>query len=369
MDILHYSIHIWTVQTQQQTQQQQRNNNNNNNMPTFVTTPRRRQKRNVDSSAFSFGSNSILLRRYSSSRRIKDTTLIVDPQNFVGIYSPWAFIWGSLFLLVPICYLYIFLVVVRELFPQHLLQAGEAYFPILHQWTLASTISNIIAQQRASVWMQHATSMLSHDSSSSSSSSTATTTSTTAMDDSSLSSTNDSLMTHHPRQSIWLWIEVWCYLEAVFFILLKIQIRWLQCKDPLEASLSAAPLMELTEREKLWECMMKSVIDNPVTYLSGWFFDKDVSEISLYDVHDFCAWSMFEGRHQEHLTAAEVEQLEKFVEELRVRISLQMYGAVDEEEEDDNDDDDNEEGGEERNSPRSEYMFGLPRPKKCEWCL
>jgi hypothetical protein len=41
---------------------------------------------------------------------------------------------------------------------------------------------------------------------------------------------------------------------------------------------------------------------------------------------------MFEGRNLEHLTLEELEQLDDFVDEIEWRISLQMYGEVEEDE-------------------------------------
>jgi hypothetical protein len=109
---------------------------------------------------------------------------------------------------------------------------------------------------------------------------------------------------------------------------MKLKIKWLQMKDPLEASLSAAPLLELDERRVLWRRMMECEMDDPVGFITGWFFDCDIESITKYDVRDFCAWSMFEGRHQEHLTTSELRQLEEFVEEAEYRISLQLYGEA-----------------------------------------
>jgi hypothetical protein len=59
---------------------------------------------------------------------------------------------------------------------------------------------------------------------------------------------------------------------------------------------------------------------------------------------------MFETRHQEHLTTAELRQLESFVEDLEYRISLQLYGEKSEPEaasESAGAEDDDEVGGEE----------------------
>ena len=71
---------------------------------------------------------------------------------------------------------------------------------------------------------------------------------------------------------------------------------------------------------------MTDTEDSFAEFLSGWFFDVPVDTISRYDVRDFLAWSMFEGRHQEHLTIWEVKQLESFCYELEYFISLELYG-------------------------------------------
>lgn len=209
--------------------------------------------------------------------------------GFVGIYSAWAVLWGLLFLTVPLSYVYIALVLLREIcrsYPSLLLEASppNSYVP--------SRILNSLVY-----YMQYRS---------------------------------------------WRPAEVWCWLEGAFYILVKIKIKWLQHKDPLEASLSAAPLLELDERATLWRRMIDADVgSDPVGFLTGWFFDScPIEEITKYDVRDFCAWSMFEGRHQEHLTNDELRQLEAFVDEAEHRIGLQLYGAADTS--DDNDDDDEE---------------------------
>jgi hypothetical protein len=224
----------------------------------------------------------LLLSRYFSRRKehsMKEHMLLLNPgagEKFVGIYSPVAVFWGIVFLTIPAAYMYIALVVLRELcrtFPQTVFVSIQRYTP----W-LAYTVTALNQVSR--------------------------------------------------------WVEIWCCLEAVFFIGLKLHIKWLQTRDPLEASLSAAPMMELLERSVLWDRMMECEAADPVSFLRGWFFDQPLENISKYDVRDFIAWSMFEGRHQEHLTEAELRQLERFVEEVEHRFSLCIYG----EEVDDDDD-------------------------------
>eukprot|EP00548_Thalassiothrix_antarctica_P003132 CAMPEP_0194154260 /NCGR_PEP_ID=MMETSP0152-20130528/59921_1 /TAXON_ID=1049557 /ORGANISM="Thalassiothrix antarctica, Strain L6-D1" /LENGTH=648 /DNA_ID=CAMNT_0038860217 /DNA_START=414 /DNA_END=2360 /DNA_ORIENTATION=+ len=105
---------------------------------------------------------------------------------------------------------------------------------------------------------------------------------------------------------------------------MKLRIQWLQTIDPLEASLSAAPMMDSPERARNWSMMFEA--ENPIKIISGWFFDMPIEEISRYDVRDWVCWSMFEGRNQEHLTGKELDQLESFVELLEEKISFELYG-------------------------------------------
>jgi hypothetical protein len=213
------------------------------------------------------------LARYFSRRKNQGglRSLLINPrpdQTFVGIYSPVAALWGVIFLVIPAAYLYISLVLLRELcriFPETVFGTIQHFAP----W-LASTVM---------------------------------------------------ALNHVSR-----WVEVWCCLEGIFYILLKCFIRHLQTRDPLEASLSAAPMMDLMSRDVLWDRMMDCEQADPVSFITGWFFDQALDDITKYDVRDFIAWSMYEGRHQEHLTEPELRQLERFLEELEHRISLHLYG-------------------------------------------
>lgn len=229
----------------------------------------------------------LLLTRYFSRRNehsVKEHLLLLNPgagEKFVGIYSPVAVFWGFIFLIVPAAYLYIAMVLLRELcrtFPE------TVFLPIQHY----------------TPWLAHTV---------------------TAMN------------------QVSRWVEIWCSLEALFYVGLKLHIKWLQTRDPLEASLSAAPMMELADRLILWDRMMDCEAADPISFLRGWFFDQPLENISKYDVRDFIAWSMFEGRHQEHLTEAELRQLERFVEEVEYRFSLHLYGErLDEDDELDGED-------------------------------
>jgi hypothetical protein len=127
-------------------------------------------------------------------------------------------------------------------------------------------------------------------------------------------------------------MDVWCVIEAGFFVVCKLKIRYLQGKDPLEASLSAAPMMDPEDRKLLWDRIMDTEKEDPVKFITGWFFDQRIEDISRYDVIDFICWSMFDSRNQEHLTTEELHDLECFLEDIEYRISLQLHGAIDENE-------------------------------------
>jgi hypothetical protein len=124
-------------------------------------------------------------------------------------------------------------------------------------------------------------------------------------------------------------VDVWCVIEALFFIFCKLKIRYLQAKDPLEASLSAAPMLDSDERKALWDHMMSA--DPDLSWITDWFLDHpSIESISRYDIFDFICWAMFDGRNQEHLTSQEVQDLEAFIEDFEYRISLSLYGVEDE---------------------------------------
>jgi hypothetical protein len=148
-------------------------------------------------------------------------------------------------------------------------------------------------------------------------------------------------------------MEIWCVIEALFYISLQLHIQWLQKKDPLEASLSAAPMLESSERRLLWDRMMDCEQDDPVSFIQGWFFDSPISNIGRYDILDFWCWCLFDGRNQEHLTLQEVIELEYYVDDFEYRISLHLYGSVTED--DYNDDNVNDENNNEQNNKNAPY--------------
>lgn len=195
--------------------------------------------------------------------------------NHLGFRSPWAFFWYFFFLIAPLAYIYIALMLLRDLceyFPETIQQPLEVYVPFLARLTRV-------------------------------------------------------MKSYYGCRLV----DIWCIIEAVFFVLCKLKFRYLQAKDTLEASLSAAPMLDPEERKALWERMM--AVESEPSWLEEWFLDKpSIDSISLYDMVDFICWALFDGRNQEHLTTDELNDLEGFVEDLEYRISLQLYGAMEEEE-------------------------------------
>jgi pimeloyl-ACP methyl ester carboxylesterase len=192
--------------------------------------------------------------------------MYTDEKNFVGWYSPWFFFIWCIFSVVPAAYVYIGLVVLREMcirFPDTIYQPIQYYTPPLGRFVQA---------------MQNVS---------------------------------------------WI-VEVWCYIEALFYIGMKLRIKYLNSIDPLETSLAAAPIMTIDQRQQLWNRMMVTSQDHPIDFIRGWFFGSPIESISKYDIRDFIAWSMFEGRNQEHLTLSELRQLERFVRKLEEGISAEM---------------------------------------------
>lgn len=119
-------------------------------------------------------------------------------------------------------------------------------------------------------------------------------------------------------------MEVWACLEGLFYVLSRLKIKYLQCKDALEACLHCAPIMELHERRLVWNRMIDCESKDVVEFVTGWFFNEKLENISKYDIRDFTAWCMFEGRNQEHLASQELTQLDAFVSELEERINVQL---------------------------------------------
>lgn len=103
--------------------------------------------------------------------------------------------------------------------------------------------------------------------------------------------------------------------------------QWLNSLDTLELSLRNAPMLELGERDDLWQLMMDSE-EECASFISGWFFGEKLESLTRYDVMDFLTWSMFEGRNIEHLTPDEMNQLRQFVEDLEYKISIELHESI-----------------------------------------
>lgn len=191
----------------------------------------------------------------------------------IGFRSPWAFLWYCMFLVAPLVYIYIGLMLLRDLceyFPDTVQQPLQHYVPLVS--TLATLMKSYFGFRL---------------------------------------------------------VDVWCVIEGLFFIACKLKIRYLQAKDPLEASLSAAPMLDSEERKALWDHMMG--VDPDPSWVADWFLDHpSIETISRYDIFDFICWAMFDGRNQEHLTSQEFQDLEAFVEDFEYRISIIMYGVEEE---------------------------------------
>jgi len=109
--------------------------------------------------------------------------------------------------------------------------------------------------------------------------------------------------------------------------LISFWTQWLNSLDTLELSLRSAPMLELGERDELWQLMMDSE-EECANFISGWFFGENLESLTRYDVMDFLTWSMFEGRNIEHLTPDEMNQLRQFVEDLEYKISIELHGSI-----------------------------------------
>jgi len=196
----------------------------------------------------------------------------------IGFKSPWAFLYSILFLVAPLVYVYIALMLLRDLceyFPLTVQEPLQEYLPWL------ATIARLMKSYYG-----------------------------------------------------FRLVDVWCVVEALFYVACKLKIRYLQSRDPLESSLSAAPMLDSEERKLLWDRMMAA--DSDITWVTGWFLDNpdSIEDISRYEIFDFICWALFDGRNQEHLTTQELQDLESFIEDMEYRISVTLYGVVDDEDKD-----------------------------------
>lgn len=200
------------------------------------------------------------------SKRIDARDLPLE-KNAVGLYTPIGIFFLMMRLIVPLAYLYIALISLREISDawKSFSNFIETYFPTL----------NVVIQK-----MQKSSRM----------------------------------------------VEIWVMVEAMFYIAQRLHIQYLQYKDPLEASLLAAPILTSPAREQLFQRIMEHIFsDDPVGFIRGWFFDEKLENITRYDICDFLAWCMFENRNQEHLTNQEIEQLHSMVNKIEYCLSIHLY--------------------------------------------
>ena len=144
------------------------------------------------------------------------------------------------------------------------------------------------------------------------------------------------VLTAQTMRSSSLLVEVWAVIEGIFYVILYFHRMWLNSLDTLELSLRSAPMLEIGERADLWSLMMDSEDNDCIDFIRGWFFGEELDTLTRYDVMDFLTWSLFEGRNIEHLTQEEILQLKGFVNDLEYNISIELHGV----EEKDNEDDD-----------------------------
>jgi len=245
-------------------------------VPVYINNARSGEKRTHPSEQFimttpsTLGARSPIAQHFTKKRssQIKTSDLPME-QNAIGYISPMGIFFTSVKLTVPLCYIYIILVLWRELcfsFPQTMLESHfiQKYFSI-------------------GVWIAR-------------------------------TMTSSSFI-----------VEVWASIEGIFYVILFLHRKWLNSLDTLELSLRNAPMLELGERDELWQLMMDGE-DECVSFISEWFFGEQLESLTKYDVMDFLTWSMFEGRNIEHLTQDESNQLRQFVEDLEYKISIELFG-------------------------------------------
>ena len=206
-------------------------------------------------------------RRHSSKISTYDLPM---EKNAIGLLSPTGIFFSSVKLTVPLAYIYILLILWRELcfsFPKSMLESQfmTSYFSV-------------------GVWMART-------------------------------------MT----SSSWT-VEAWAVIEGVFYVILFLHRKYLNSLDTLELSLLSAPMLETRERAELWELMMDSEEGNCSKFISGWFFGEKIEILTRLDVMDFLTWSLFEGRSIEHLTLEETHQLRGFLADLENNISIEQFG-------------------------------------------
>ena len=194
-----------------------------------MTTPRRRpsaigtkpgNSTPSASSSSSFQPQSPLAQYFTRKQSTRITTNDLPMEaNAIGLFSPMGIFFSCVKLTVPLAYIYIALILWRELcfaFPEVMLE------------------SNFMSKYvSVGVWLART------------------------------------------MRSSSFTVEVWAVIEGIFYIVLWLHRYWLNSLDTLELSLRAAPMLEICERLELWELMMDRLVHQPIYYL--WFF------YSVYD--------------------------------------------------------------------------------------
>jgi len=122
-------------------------------------------------------------------------------------------------------------------------------------------------------------------------------------------------------------VNLYSFLECVFYLFLTIKFRIFSNKDPLEMSLAASPMLTRAARWTLFNNILDAEKDDPIPFIRGWFFDANIADISRYDVLDYLCWALYEGRNQEHLTVDEAGDLTQMLAKLEDCISTQQFLA------------------------------------------
>lgn len=125
-----------------------------------------------------------------------------------------------------------------------------------------------------------------------------------------------------PQWLLWLLVA-----EATFYLAMKAKLAYLQSIDPQIAYLKAAKIMTLSQRQVLWDRVMKAEADTVTEYFQTWFFGTNMDRVSVHELQNFITWCYFDGRNQEHLSEKELRQLDGFVNDAMTRMQQQPNGC------------------------------------------
>lgn len=121
-----------------------------------------------------------------------------------------------------------------------------------------------------------------------------------------------------PQWLLWLLVA-----EATFYLAMKVKLAYLQSVDPQIAYLKAANIMTLSQRQVLWDRVMKAEADTMTEYFQTWFFGTSMDRVTVHELQNFISWCYFDGRNQEHLSEEEIQQLDKFISDAMTRMRKQ----------------------------------------------